>query len=69
MPAVLRRHSPGSVKVHLKYGRLTLDDVKAAVDEVDAKGKMQWKKWATNDLQKLHKQVGQELKRRGCVMK
>ncbi|CAJ1380755.1 unnamed protein product, partial [Effrenium voratum] len=32
----LRRHAPGSVKVHLKYGRLTLHDVKKAVDSLDS---------------------------------
>ena len=33
----LRRHAPGSVKVHLKhlYGRLTLKDIKEACDALD----------------------------------
>ena len=29
------RHAPGSIKVHLWYGRLTLEDVKAACDKIE----------------------------------
>ncbi|CAJ1455279.1 unnamed protein product [Effrenium voratum] len=47
------RHAPGSVKVHLKYGRLTLHDVKKAVDSLDSgcvrKG-ASLKSWSTKSL-------------------
>lgn len=33
--SMTRRHAPGSVKVHLKYRRLTLKDVKDACDALD----------------------------------
>ena len=39
------RHAPGSYKVHLKYGRLSLEDVKAACDVL--KGSRQKTVWST----------------------
>ena len=62
----LRRHAPGSVKVHLKYGRLTLVDVKKAIDRADeeARGKMCWSAWSTYQLRNAHRGIENELNKR-----
>ena len=53
--------------MHLKYGQLTLKDVKAACDEVDlakGKSKLNWAQMSTKDLKEVQRDIGQELKRR-----
>ncbi|CAJ1443850.1 unnamed protein product, partial [Effrenium voratum] len=56
------RHAPGSVKVHLRYSRLTLEDVQAAV-ETRCKDIM-WSSWSSKQLQKAKNDIEAELKRR-----
>ena len=46
------RHAPGSVKVHLRYGRLTLKDVKEACDNI-ATGSPGGEKWASMTTRQL----------------
>jgi len=59
------RHSAGSFKVHLRYGQLTLDDVKKACDRLsDAGKKTKWATWTTKDLLTAQKQIQKELARR-----
>ena len=61
-----RRHAPGSIKVHLKYGRLSLRDVQSAVDSLDRKGKCpDWKTMTTKELRKAKHEVEKELATRG----
>ena len=66
----LRRHAPGSVKVHLRYGRLTMDDVKEACDRAGAKnkaykqGKKKWADCTTNELLLEKKAIECELVKR-----
>ncbi len=56
------RHSPGSCKVHLRYGRLSLQDVKAACDKLCNSRKIsKWSKWSTRDLLKAQKAINKEL--------
>ena len=61
------RHAPNSAKVHLKYGRLTLADVKAACDGLrtssDSKG-TQWQKMSTRALLLAQKEITAELTKR-----
>ena len=61
------RHAPNSAKVHLKYGRLTLADVKAACDGLrtssDGKG-TQWQKMSTKALLLAQKEITAELTKR-----
>ena len=61
------RHAPNSAKVHLKYGRLTLADVKAACDGLrtssDSKG-TQWQKMSTKALLLAQKEITAELTKR-----
>jgi integrase len=60
------RHSPGSVKVHMRYGQLTLQDVKAACDNVGAGKKhgRQWVKMTVRQLLTAQAEINSELKRR-----
>jgi hypothetical protein len=59
------RHAPGSYKVHLKYGRLTLDDVKTACDSLQGSRKRtQWSGMTTKDLLAAQKAIGRELETR-----
>ncbi len=51
------RHAPQSCKVHLRYGRLTLHDVKAACDKLSNSRKT----WLTKDLLKAQKAINEEL--------
>ena len=48
------RHAPSSYKVHLKYGRLTLEDMKQACDATRASNskrtKRPWADMSTKDL-------------------
>ena len=56
------RHAPGSYKVHLKYGRLTLDDVKAACDALrGSRRKAQWTTMTTQNLLHAQKAIVREL--------
>ncbi len=55
------RHSPQSCKVHLRYGRLTLHDVKAACDKFSNSRYTKWSKWSTKDLLKAQKAINKEL--------
>ncbi|CAJ1381067.1 unnamed protein product [Effrenium voratum] len=60
------RHAPGSVKVHLRYGQLTLKDVKRAVDEIDIPNKpSNWSKLPTKKLKAARADIDRELKKRG----
>lgn len=64
----LRRHAPGSVKVHLKYGRLTLLDVKRACDQLEhtgsrAKGN-RWSAMTMRQLLQCQREITAELERR-----
>jgi hypothetical protein len=59
------RHSAGSFKVHLRYGQLTLADVKKACDRLSDSGKKtKWADWATKDLLVAQKQIQRELAKR-----
>ena len=65
------RHSASSYKVHLKYGRLTLVDVKAACDSTRASNpkrtKYPWADMNTKDLLECQKQITTELTRRNSA--
>jgi integrase len=59
------RHAPDSYKVHLKYGRLTLDDVKAACDALRGSRKTtQWSTMTTQGLLHAQKAIARELQLR-----
>ena len=59
------RHSSGSFKVHLRYGQLTLADVKKACDRLsDSSKKTKWGTWTTKNLLIAQKQVQKELAKR-----
>ena len=59
------RHSPGSFKVHLRYGQLTLVDVKKACDRLSESGKKtKWGTWTTKNLLIAQKQIQKELAKR-----
>jgi hypothetical protein len=56
------RHAPDSYKVHLKYGRLTLDDVKAACDKLQSsRPKTKWSSMSTKDLLAAQHGISKEL--------
>jgi hypothetical protein len=56
------RHAPDSYKVHLKYGRLTLDNVKAACDALSSsRKKTQWSTMTTAALLAAQKEIAKEL--------
>ena len=63
--SMTRRHAPGSVKVHLKYGRLTLKDVKDACDALDGTPlKSNWAQVSSQQLKAASKKINAELERR-----
>ena len=56
------RHSADSFKVHLKYGRLTLDDVKAACDVLpNSRKRTKWSQLSTKELLVAQKDISKEL--------
>ena len=65
------RHAPSSYKVHLRYGRLTLQDVKHACDATQGskpKGtKRPWASMSTVDLLKTQREITAELSRRNAL--
>ena len=65
------RHSPSSYKVHLKYGRLTLQDVKQACDatrgSTPKRTKYPWADMSTKDLLQCQKEILQEITRRDSL--
>lgn len=59
------RHAPDSYKVHLKYGRLSLDDVKAACDALQgSRKKTEWSAMSTTALLAAQKAITKELQLR-----
>eukprot|EP00438_Fugacium_kawagutii_P022430 Skav232857 [mRNA] locus=scaffold2451:29008:30210:- [translate_table: standard] len=61
----MKRHAPGSVKVHMKYGRLTLMDVKIACDALDGTPlKSNWTQVSSQQLKSASKKINAELQRR-----
>lgn len=59
------RHSPDSFKVHLKYGRLTLDDVKKACDLLpSSRPRAKWSSLSTKELLSAQKGIEKELRKR-----
>jgi hypothetical protein len=60
------RHAPGSIKVHLRYGRLTLKDVQGACDRLERQGpcKRKWSDWSTSQLVKFQREIAEELEAR-----
>lgn len=66
------RHAPGSYKVHLKYGRLTLQDTKQACDATRGssstkKTKFPWANMSSKDLLQCQKEILKELARRDAL--
>ena len=65
------RHAPSSYKVHLKYGRLTLKDMKQACDATRASNpkrtKRPWADMSTKDLLRSQKEITEELTRRDAL--
>jgi len=65
------RHAPGSYKVHLKYGRLTLQDVKQACDatrgSTSEKTKYPWADFSNKALLQCQKEILTELTRRDAL--
>ena len=56
------RHAPDSFQVHLKYGRLTLEDVKAACDALPgARKRTKWSSLSTKELLAAQKGIAKEL--------
>jgi len=62
------RHAPGSQKVHLRYGQLTLQDLQSACDALPGthgrKQKSEWQKLSIPQLLKIQKEINAELSRR-----
>ena len=59
------RHSPESYKVHLKYGRLTLDDIKTACDSLPSSRKRtKWTGISTKELLEAKADIEKELEAR-----
>ena len=70
----LRRHAPGSVRVHLSYGRLTMQDVKSACDGMEDNKKkdqqLRKQKWAAmskHELVQARREIDRELAKRKCL--
>ena len=65
------RHAPTSYKVHLRYGRLTLADLKEALDATRASNpkttKCQWGQMSKADLLQCQKEITRELARRDAL--
>lgn len=60
------RHAPDSYRVHLRYGRLTLSDVKAACDALPGgrAKKTQWSSMSTSTLLAAQRAINKELELR-----
>ena len=65
------RHAPSSYKVHLKYGRLTLQDVRQACDATrgssSQKTKFPWVDMSSKDLLRCQKEILREITRRDAL--
>ena len=65
------RHAPSSYKVHLKYGRLTLQDVRQACDATrgssSQKTKFPWVDMSSKDLLRCQKEILSEITRRDAL--
>ena len=65
------RHAPTSYKVHLKYGRLTLQDVQQACDATrgssSKKRKFPWGDMSSKELLRCQKEILSELTRRDAL--
>ena len=65
------RHAPTSYKVHLKYGRLTLQDVQQACDATrgssSKKRNFPWADMASKELLRCQKEILSELTRRDAL--
>ena len=66
------RHAPGSYKVHLKYGRLTLQDTQQACDATRGssstkKTKLSWAHMSSKDLLQCQKDILKEITRRDAL--
>ena len=65
------RHAPSSYKVHLKYGRLTLQDVRQACDATrgssSKKTKFPWADMSSKDLRRCQKEILNEIARRDAL--
>ena len=65
------RHAPTSYKVHLKYGRLTLQDVQQACDATRGssakKRKFPWGDMSSKELLRCQKEILSELTRRDAL--
>ena len=65
------RHAPNSFKVHLKYGRLVLQDLQTACDVTrNSNPRAAKRSWATMSTQRLlqsQKEIAKELARRACL--
>ena len=57
------RHSPSSIRVHLRYGQLTLEDVRAALEKPLGRGAMM--DMSVKELRKTVTEAKAELRRRG----
>ena len=62
------RHAPGSIKVHLRYGRLTLKDVKEACDNVgfESPAGKKWSAMNTKQLLKIQGEINSVLRQRAA---
>ena len=65
------RHAPGSFKVHLKYGRLTLQDVKQVCDATRGsstkKTILPWVDMSSKDLLRCQQEILKEIMRRAAL--
>ena len=65
------RHAPSSYKVHLKYGRLTLQDLQQACDATrgssSRKTKFPWADMSGKDLLRCQKEILSEITRREAL--
>ena len=65
------RHAPSSYNVHLKYGRLTLQDVRQACDAAHGsssrKTKFPWVGMSSKDLLRCQKEILSEITRRDAL--
>lgn len=71
------RHKPGSIKTHLRYGQLTLEDLRKALDKTGSPGARcaqlvrvrggVLREASQADLRAAHKAIKEELTRRGAA--
>ena len=65
------RHAPNSFKVHLRYGRLVLQDIQTACDATRNSNprttKRSWATMSVKDLLRCQKEITAELARRACL--